>query len=74
GDFFHEIRDMAPLAAIYTAAERRWFDLFEIINILTKRTVAALRILHTGVLSFYSIWIVLGFGVITLFLFFLRGG
>lgn len=71
-DFFNEVEEMPPLKSIYTAAENKWFDAFELLKAGARNLAIPLRKLHTGELSFQLVWIVIGLFV---FLFVMaRGG
>ncbi|OAA30679.1 hypothetical protein AT15_09625 [Kosmotoga arenicorallina S304] len=70
--FFNDIRNMKPLKAIYNGAEKGYFDVYAQLKAGIKAAVAPLKLLHTGELSFYSVWVVIGF--LAFLLIFLRGG
>ncbi|AKI97571.1 complex I subunit 5 family protein [Kosmotoga pacifica] len=70
--FFNEIRNMKPLKAIYDNAEKDYFDIYTHLKAGLKIVVSPLKKLHTGELSFYSVWVTIGFMV--LLLLFLRSG
>ncbi|MFO7882314.1 MAG: proton-conducting transporter membrane subunit [Kosmotogaceae bacterium] len=62
--FFNEIKDMVPLKGIYRAAENKWLDIYELSKSAIMRLSYPLKKLHTGELSFYSLWITIGFIVL----------
>ncbi|MBO8167273.1 MAG: NADH dehydrogenase [Kosmotoga sp.] len=70
--FFNDIRNMKPLKVIYNGAEKGCFDIYTHLKTGLKAMVTPLKLLHTGELSFYSVWVMLGF--IVLLSIFLRGG
>ena len=64
--FFNEVRKMSPLESIYRAAEKGLIDIYELTRGAFRKIPIPLKKLHTGELSFYSLWIVVGFLVLLL--------
>ncbi len=59
-DFYQTIRDMTPFKQIYTIAEWKLFDLYEVGKNVSFFVSRAFQFLHTGVLRHYVTWYVLG--------------
>jgi formate hydrogenlyase subunit 3/multisubunit Na+/H+ antiporter MnhD subunit len=59
-EFYKGIRDYKLFSFIYNWAERKWFDIYEISKKLTLSFSGLLSKAHTGVLTFYAIWILTG--------------
>jgi len=59
-DFYNTIREWGPLNAIYGAAEKKNFDLYEIGKKATMALAGFLSWLHNGLLQTYLAWIFLG--------------
>ncbi|MFW6119451.1 MAG: proton-conducting transporter membrane subunit [Petrotogales bacterium] len=66
--FFNEIREMVPLKGIYKAAENKWLDIYELSRTAIMKLSYPLKKFHTGELSFYSLWITIGFFVLLIVL------
>jgi formate hydrogenlyase subunit 3/multisubunit Na+/H+ antiporter MnhD subunit len=66
--FFNEIREMVPLKSIYRAAENKWLDIYELSRTVVMKLTFPLKRLHTGELSFYSLWITIGFVILLIVL------
>jgi formate hydrogenlyase subunit 3/multisubunit Na+/H+ antiporter MnhD subunit len=63
-EFYNTIKDTGLLKGIYRLAERKFFDLYEIGNKMIFGITAALRYIHSGLLSRYLVWCLLGMGVL----------
>ncbi len=72
-DFFHEIHDTYPLSVVYTAVERKWLDLFDIVRNVVIRFAFITRKIHIGEMGYYTSWILAGFVCLSFILFFLKG-
>ena len=59
-EFYKGIRDYKLFSFIYNWAEKKWFDIYEISKKLTLGFSGLLSKAHTGVLTFYAIWILTG--------------
>jgi len=59
-EFYKTIRDYKLFSFIYELAEKKWFDIYEISKKLTLGFSSLLSKAHTGVLTFYAIWILTG--------------
>ncbi|MBA7535360.1 NAD(P)H-quinone oxidoreductase subunit 2, chloroplastic [subsurface metagenome] len=59
-EFYKTIRDYKLFSFIYELAEKKWFDIYEISKKLTLGFSDLLSKAHTGVLTFYAIWIFTG--------------
>jgi formate hydrogenlyase subunit 3/multisubunit Na+/H+ antiporter MnhD subunit len=59
-EFYKGIRDYKLFSFIYNWAERKWFDIYEISKKFTLGFSDLLSKAHTGVLTFYAIWILTG--------------
>lgn len=65
-EFYNEIRNMAPLRSIYNYAEKKYFDLYDLGKRLFLSLAQFFKMVHTGQLQLYSLWILVG--VLILFL------
>ena len=59
-EFYKTIRDFRWLSIIYDRAEQKWFDLYEILKKVTLGFSKWLSMAHTGKLTFYAVWILVG--------------
>jgi NADH:ubiquinone oxidoreductase subunit 5 (subunit L)/multisubunit Na+/H+ antiporter MnhA subunit len=58
--FYETISEFRVLSWLFDKAEKRWFDLYELLKRLTLWFSNLLSAGHTGVLSVYAIWVVVG--------------
>lgn len=65
-EFYNEIRNMTPLRSIYNYAEKKYFDLYDLGKRLFLSLAQFFKMVHTGQLQLYSLWILVG--VLILFL------
>jgi len=68
-DFYNTIREMKPLKQVYYAAEKKFFDLYEVLKNFTFSLSNGFSSIHSGVLPTYLGWYVLGI-VILLYIWF----
>jgi len=66
--FYRTIRDLPFLKGIYNAAEKRWFDPYEVTKRAVFGTSRALGLLHNGLLPRYVSWCLFGIVLIVYFL------
>ncbi|HOJ15815.1 MAG TPA: hypothetical protein PLC43_01390, partial [Caldisericia bacterium] len=59
-DFYNTIKEIKPLNYIYHAAEKKFFDLYEVLKNFTFSLSNGLMNLHSGVLPTYLGWYILG--------------
>jgi formate hydrogenlyase subunit 3/multisubunit Na+/H+ antiporter MnhD subunit len=59
-EFYNEIRNMKPLKAIYNAAERKYFDMYDVSGNSTFAFSRLFQKAHPGQLQLYVLYIVLG--------------
>jgi formate hydrogenlyase subunit 3/multisubunit Na+/H+ antiporter MnhD subunit len=59
-EFYKTIRDFKIFSWLYTRAEKKWFDLYDLLKGLTLSFNSMLSKVHTGVLPDYSIWVIAG--------------
>ena len=59
-EFYKTIRDFSLLSVIYDRAERKWFDLYEVLKKAALGFSKWLSMAHTGTLTFYAVWILAG--------------
>ena len=69
-NFYQTIKDFALFRIIYQKAERKVFDIYEQGRALVFFLSAGLRKIHSGILSSYLLWCVLG--MLVLFMVFMR--
>ena len=59
-DFYNTIKEIKPLNYIYHAAEKKFFDLYELLKNFTFSISHGLMSLHSGVLPTYLGWYIFG--------------
>lgn len=59
-EFYNAIKDMRFLKTMYTAAEKKFTDLYEVMKSIVSYFTEGFRILHTGILGTYLTWILFG--------------
>lgn len=59
-DFYRTVQNLWPLGAIYRAAGRKFFDLYDVGTKVLFYFVEALRKAHTGQLPMYLTWVLAG--------------
>ncbi len=59
-EFYNEIRNMTPLKQIYDAAERKWFDIYELGKGVTFFLSGLFQKAHPGQLQLYLFYVILG--------------
>jgi formate hydrogenlyase subunit 3/multisubunit Na+/H+ antiporter MnhD subunit len=59
-EFYNTIREFRFLSAIYKRAEKKWFDVYELLKKVTLGFSKWLSMAHTGTLTFYAAWILAG--------------
>ncbi|MGE5351410.1 MAG: proton-conducting transporter membrane subunit [Acidobacteriota bacterium] len=59
-EFYNEIRNMRPLKAVYDWADKKYFDIYEILGKMTFGVSGVLQKAHTGQLQLYVLYIILG--------------
>jgi NADH:ubiquinone oxidoreductase subunit 5 (subunit L)/multisubunit Na+/H+ antiporter MnhA subunit len=67
-EFYKTIREFSWLSWIYERAERRWFDLYEVLKKITLGFSKWLSLAHTGRLTTYALWIFVGLVIMLLVL------
>lgn len=67
-DFYETIRNLPVIHGIYGLAEKGVFDIYTVLSGATFYCIDFLRSFHTGILSTYLSWAVLGMLIITLVL------
>jgi len=65
-EFYRSVRELRPLAAIYRAAEAKWFDPYDVGRRLLLAGSGKLGELHNGLLPRYLAWCLVGFLVVVL--------
>ncbi len=63
-DFYLTIKEINIFNKFYGWAERKFFDIYEILKTWIFFFVKPLRLAHTGSLPFYLLWIVIGLAII----------
>jgi len=64
--FYHTIKNVKVLKAIYDQAEKKRLDVYDIAKSLASQISAALSSIHTGILSTYLLWILAGLVILLL--------
>ncbi|MDD5594018.1 MAG: proton-conducting transporter membrane subunit [Candidatus Margulisbacteria bacterium] len=67
-EFYNTIKETGPLTAVYGAAEKQYFDLYEIGRAAAFKISEWLSWLHNGLLSTYLFWLLLGAVVLFFYL------
>ncbi len=65
-DFYRTIKRMGLLRGLYRAAERKLFDLYEVLGKLLAGFGAIFSFMHNGLLSRYFLWCLVGLVVLCL--------
>jgi formate hydrogenlyase subunit 3/multisubunit Na+/H+ antiporter MnhD subunit len=65
-EFYNTIRELKPLDSLYEKAEKRWFDIYDLLKLFFYGLHRVFSKLHTGVMTTYAIWIFAGFVIIML--------
>ena len=71
-EFYKTIKDMGILKGIYQKAEEKWFDIYDQGANLTFFITRILRRIHSGVLTAYFSWCLLGLIVLLSWLMLVR--
>jgi len=67
-DFYQAVLEMPVIGTLYRLAEKKFFDIYEILKRLTGFCASVLRYLHNGILSTYLAWCLLGtLGILYIF-------
>jgi len=64
--FYHTIKNTKILKVIYHQAEKKRFDIYHIAKDTASKISAALRGVHTGILSTYLLWVLAGLAILLL--------
>lgn len=64
--FYREIREMYPLRKLFDAAEKHWFDIYDVGGNVTFAFSRLFQKAHPGQLQLYLFYIVLGFLILLL--------
>ena len=67
-EFYDTIKGSGPIPLVYDAAVKSYFDLYELGGKLGRAASSGLRFLHTGLLSTYLFWLLLGTAGLLLYL------
>ncbi|MCK5271870.1 MAG: hypothetical protein KAJ52_04810 [Sedimentisphaerales bacterium] len=67
-NFYTTVRELWGIRQIYQAAEHYIFDLYHFVGRVGGILVESLRLIHTGVLSLYVSWVVIGLIIILIVL------
>lgn len=59
-EFYNEIRNMIPLKGIYNAAEKKWFDMYDLGGNSTFALSRIFQKAHPGQLQLYVLYIIIG--------------
>ncbi|MFA5101240.1 MAG: proton-conducting transporter membrane subunit, partial [Candidatus Omnitrophota bacterium] len=70
GDFYATIKELPVLKLLFSAAENKVFDIYDVTKKALSAPIAVLRYLHNGVLPTYLAWCLIG--AIGLFVIFFR--
>jgi formate hydrogenlyase subunit 3/multisubunit Na+/H+ antiporter MnhD subunit len=65
-DFYQNIKDMEPLKTVYHKAEMKIFDIYEQGKNLVLFLSGKIKEIHSGVLTVYISWILMGFIILIL--------
>jgi len=67
-DFYNTIKDISILRVIYRFAERKLFDLYEVVNKVVAGFGIIFSFMHNGILSRYFLWFIIGLVVLCIVL------
>jgi NADH:ubiquinone oxidoreductase subunit 5 (subunit L)/multisubunit Na+/H+ antiporter MnhA subunit len=59
-EFYKTIREFKWLSRIYERAEQKWFDIYDLLKVVTLGFSKWLSQAHTGILTSYAAWILAG--------------
>lgn len=59
-EFYNEVKNMKPLNTLYSWAEKKYFDIYDITTKFTNSTAKLLQQAHPGQLHLYLLYIVVG--------------
>ena len=68
-EFYKTIREFSWLRQIYDRAERKWFDIYELFKTITLDFSRWLSLAHTGTLTLYAMWMLVGLILMLLIIF-----
>jgi NADH:ubiquinone oxidoreductase subunit 5 (subunit L)/multisubunit Na+/H+ antiporter MnhA subunit len=60
GDFYGTIKELPVLRFVFSAAEHKAFDIYDVTKKLLRAPIAFLKYLHNGVLPTYLAWCLIG--------------
>lgn len=66
--FYNDIRQMDPLKAMYDLAQKQVFDIYHLTAKLAGRTGLWIQKAHSGIMTTYATWVVVGFVLVILML------
>jgi len=66
--FYATVRNLPGLKGFYQAASQQLFDLYKILGFFGSGLLERFRLLHSGALTLYVSWVVLGLLIILMFL------
>ncbi|MBN2587449.1 MAG: hypothetical protein JXA64_05365 [Candidatus Fermentibacteraceae bacterium] len=67
-DFYRTIRELGILRGIYRLAEKKLFDLYEVLQKIAAGFGLILSFMHNGILSRYFLWFIIGLAVLCIVL------
>ncbi|MDZ4121669.1 MAG: proton-conducting transporter membrane subunit, partial [Candidatus Cloacimonadaceae bacterium] len=67
-EFYKTIGTMKLFRFFYDKAQKKWFDIYHLGKEIVLGLSSALSVCHTGILSTYVVWVILGVSAIMLFL------
>ncbi|OPL18687.1 MAG: hypothetical protein AVO35_04985 [Candidatus Aegiribacteria sp. MLS_C] len=67
-DFYRTIREIGILKVIYRLAEKKLFDLYEVLQKIAAGFGIVFSFMHNGILSRYLLWFVIGLAVLCIVL------
>ena len=63
-EFYATIENLRPFNKIYSLARKGYFDIYELLKGFTFYWIRLLRWLHSGILSHYILWVLVGSAVL----------
>ena len=64
-EFYNTVKEIGLLKVIYSLAEKKMFDLYEVLKNIFAYFTEMLRALHTGILLTYLLWVLIGLVVLS---------
>jgi len=64
-EFYNTVREIGLLKGMYNLAEKKLFDIYEVLKSFVGYCANLLRVVHTGVLLTYVLWVLIGLVILS---------